>query len=281
MFNRSEEIHQLNQMTSEQVITQAGKTLIVKDTLRELYNDFAKDMEREIRANYKDSDSTRLILPIGPVEQYDYLVSNLKKQKINLANCWFFFMDEYCDKKGRALSLEHPLSFKKIALAKFVKPLLVNGLKMNQIMFPNENNIDELADIIKDLGGIDTCYGGIGIHGHLAFNEPETGISTSNPRKVKLNTYTITINSIRSNVGGDIENFPKEAFTLGMKQILNSKRIRLCCRSDILDWASTILRISLIGEPGDDYPVTYIRNHPDYVIFTDQHTLKCPKNLLR
>ena len=280
MINRSQEIHQLNKLTEKDIIKKAGNHLVVKNNLDELYKAFAKDIEMEIRADYKDSDTTRLILPVGPTEQYDLLITTIKKEKINLANCWFFFMDEYCDKEGKALPENHPLSFKRIALTKFINPLKGNGLNLEQIVFPNENNIEKISDLIKDLGGIDTCYGGIGIHGHLAFNEPASGISESNSRKVKLNKYTITINSIRSSVGGDLENFPKYAYTLGMKQILQSQKIRLCCRSDVLDWGSTILRIALFGEPGDDYPVTHIRNHPDYVIFTDKNTLESPKNIL-
>jgi glucosamine-6-phosphate deaminase len=190
-------------------------------------------------------------------------------------------MDEYCDEHGKALSINHPLSFKRIAKETFFKNLKKNNnLVPQQIYFPDESNIKEISGIIDGIGGIDTCYGGIGIHGHIAFNEPEPGVAKTDPRKICLNDFTITINAIRAQVGGNLENFPKEAYTLGMKQILNSRRIRLYCRSDILDWATTILRIALLGEPGEDYPVTLIRNHKNYVITTDWNTLFCPKILI-
>ena len=65
-----------------------------------------------------------------------------------------------------------------------------------------------------------------------------------------------------------------------MKQILASQHIRLYCRNGTpFDWANTILRIALFGTPGDDYPVTYIRDR-DYVIITDKDTLALPKNLI-
>ena len=55
------------------------------------------------------------------------------------------------------------------------------------------------------------------------------------------------------------ECFPRDAYTIGMKQILASQHIRLYCRNGTpFDWANTILRIALFGTPGDDYPVTYI-----------------------
>ena len=115
---------------------------------------------------------------------------------------------------------------------------------------------------------------------HIAFNEPEQEISEKGPRRVILNDYTITINAIRAQIGGNLENFPRYAYTIGMREILNSRKIRLYCRNGTLfDWANTILRIVLFGIPGDDYPVSYIRNHPNYTITTDKDTLSTPKNL--
>ena len=131
---------------------------------------------------------------------------------------------------------------------------------------------------IQSAGGIDTCYGGIGIHGHVAFNEPEPNVKESDPRLVYLNDFTSTINCIRSRVGGNLVNFPRRAVTLGMRQILGARRIRLYCHNGIpLDWANTVLRLALFGQPGDDYPVTHIRSHKDYVIVTDEDTASKPK----
>lgn len=282
MFNRKAEVRLIMKLTSEEVIQRAGDHLIVCDTLKKLHRRFAEDIFNEIQINNTKRKPTKIILPIGPTGQYPYLVDLIEKFSLDLSNCWFFFMDEYCDEDGYALTVNHPLSFKRIAKVLFLLPLKDKfGLKASQVIFPEETNISNLANIIESLGDIDTCYGGIGIHGHIAFNEPEPNIAQKNPRKVSLSDNTITINAIRANIGGNLESFPKEAFTLGMKQILTAKRIRLYCRNDSpYDWANTILRIALFGTPGDDYPVTWIRNHPNYVIITDKDTLQTPLNLL-
>ena len=141
-------------------------------------------------------------------------------------------------------------------------------------------NIDALPALIDALGGIDTCYGGIGIHGHLAFNEPEPGVNRLPSRQVRLNDFTVTINAMRAQVGGNLAGFPRYAFTLGLREILAARRIRLYCRNGIaLDWANTVLRLALFGAPGDDYPVTHIRGR-DYVIVTDRDTLRSPRRVL-
>jgi len=274
-------VRSLLKLNPEEVIKKAGDRLIVCEDLEELHLKFAEDIFNKIHKNNENNKPTNLILPIGPIGQYPFLVDMVKKNNLSLSNCRFFFMDEYCDESGFALKINHPLSFKRIAKATLLLPLKEYGIEDSHIIFPNEENINNIRNKIVEIGGIDSCYGGIGVHGHIAFNEPNINIATSNPRKVNLNKYTITINSIRANVGGNLENFPKEAYTIGMKQILEAKRIRLYCRNGSpYDWANTILRIALFGEPGDDYPVTHIRNHPDYKIITDRDTLATPKYII-
>jgi len=281
MISRSEEVRKLLKMTPEEMLAKAkGRLVIVKD-LDALHRHFAESIANEIKKNNEEGKPTRLILPVGPTGQYPILKDIINSEGISLKNCYFFFMDEYCDDNGHALPEDHPLSFKgemKRIFFNHIKPEL--NIPEDQLIFPNHLNIHKIKDMIDDVGGIDTCYGGIGIHGHVAFNEPEPNIKDSEPRLVYLNAYTITINAIRAEVGGNLVNFPRKAVTLGMKQILGSRRIRLYCRSQKYDWANTVLRIALFGEPGDDYPVTYIRNHKDYMIITDRRTAEIPKHIL-
>jgi glucosamine-6-phosphate deaminase len=173
------------------------------------------------------------------------------------------------------------LSFRGLIEREFL-PLLDQALAPapDRVVFPNENNVARLAGLIAELGGIDVCYGGIGIHGHVAFNEPEPGVAALGPRRVRLNDITVTINAIRARVGGNLEGFPRTAFTLGMRQVLGARRIRLYCRNGCeFDWANTVLRLALFGEPGDDYPVTHLRGR-QYTITTDRETLATPANLI-
>jgi len=281
LTNRKEEVRSLLRLTPEEVIKKAGNKLIVCNNLNDLHQRFAEDIVTEISVNNTKNLSTRLILPIGPIGQYPILVKIIKEKNISLENCWFFFMDEYCDVEGNVLPEAHPLSFKRVAKTLFLDHVIKNGVQLNQVFIPNELNIKQLAKTINKIGGIDACFGGIGIHGHIAFNEPEQGIAEKGSRRVNLNEYTITINVIRAQIGGNLENFPRYAYTIGMREILNSRKIRLYCRNGTsFDWANTILRIALFGTPGDDYPVTHIRNHPNYTIITDKDTLTTPKNLL-
>lgn len=280
-FCRKTEVRSLLRLYPQEVEKRAGERLIICETIDMLHKMMAEDIASEIKQNNKAGKQTRLILPVGPFGQYPLLAEIINTEKIYLSNCRFFFMDEYSDENGCAVGEDHPLSFKKYAKEYFFDHLDTScGLGSEQVIFPDEKNIMTLADEIEAGGGIDTCYGGIGIHGHVAFNEPQKGIAALGPRKVRLNDFTVTINAVREKVGGNLECFPRQAFTLGMQQILSAKRIRLYCRNGCeFDWANTILRLALFGTPGDDYPVTHIRNH-NYCIITDRKTLDCPDQII-
>ncbi len=280
MMDRHEEVRRLLRMSPEEMVAKAEGKLVIVENLDALHQHFAESIAKEIVENNETGRPTKLILPVGPTGQYPILKEMINKQMISLKNCFFFFMDEYCDDNGYALPEDHPLSFKgemKHLFFDHIKPEL--NIPPEQLVFPDHLNIHTLKQRIADSRGIDTCYGGIGIHGHVAFNEPEPNVKDSEPRLVYLNDFTITINAIRAQVGGNLVNFPRKAVTLGMKQILGSKRIRLYCRSQKYDWANTVLRLALFGEPGDDYPATYIRDK-DYVIVTDKLTASKPKFIL-
>ncbi len=283
MFNRGEEIRKLLKMTPEEMLEKAKGRLEIVPTLDDLHQHFAESIANEIEENNKKNQPTKLILPVGPTGQYPILWKIINERRISLKNCYFFFMDEYADDNGYALPKEHPLSFKgemEELFFKHIDPEL--NIPPEQLIFPDHLNLQTLKSKIEEVGGIDTCYGGIGIHGHVAFNEPEPNVFNSQPRMVYLNDFTITINAIRAEVGGDLVNFPRKAITLGFQQIYNARRVRLYCRNDIpgIDWANTVLRLAVFGTPGDDYPVTYLTQHPDYKVITDRNTAAVPRFIL-
>ncbi len=277
-MDRSEEIRELMRMSESEIMERAGDRLIVKESLDELYRDFSDHLADLIVERNKAGTHLRLIMPVGPVDQYPVLAERVNKEGIDLSDVFFFFMDEYAGPDGKALPAEHPLSLKGTADRLFFDRLEKKPRPGN-IVFPDEDNITTLASLISE-SPIDVCYGGIGIHGHVAFNEPEPGVENTGPRRIRINDFSVTVSAMRAGVGGDLENLPRQAFTIGMSQILSAKSIRLYCRSiPPFDWAKATLRLALFGEPDWDYPVTFIRES-NYTIVTDRATLQPPEILL-
>jgi len=255
---------------------------IVPD-LPALYQHFARSVADEIRANNSVGKPTRLILPVGPVDQYPVLARICNEEQISWRNVFTFNMDEYCDWQGRAVSTEHPLSFQRAMRDLLFAQLdLTLRIPQDHIHFPDPMNLDQISRAILDVGGIDTCYGGIGFHGHVAFNEPPISrwfkltpdeFRNSLTRLVSLAPETIVMNSARA-TGGNPAALPPMAVTLGMRDIFSARRIRLYCQGGT--WQRTVLRIALMGDEDVDYPVTLLQEHPDYGIITDCNTATPP-----
>lgn len=244
-----------------------------------VFNHFARSIADEIQANNAVGKATKLILPVGPIGQYPLLVDICNRERISWKNVYSFNMDEYTDWQGRPLAEGHPLSFKQYMLSQVFNQIDEDlRIPTDHVHFPHPLHLDEISQQIEQVGGIDTCYGGIGYHGHVAFNEPPNNLYTkvsmevfmaSKTRIVHLNPDTLVMNSIW-NTGGNPYGLPAMAVTLGFRDILAARRIRLYCTGG--SWQRAVLRVALLSDPDIDYPVTLLQDHPDYAIISDMDT---------
>ena len=251
--------------------------------LDSLYLHFARSIADEVKENNKKNRKTSFIFPVGPIGQYPVLVKISNEEKISWHSVHIFNMDEYCDWQGRAIDPRHPLSFRGFMQREFIEQLEpeIRILEGN-VQFPDPLNLDQISTRIKDIGGIDTCYGGIGYHGHVAFNEPiisrwyqisADDFRNSKTRLLQLAPETVVMNSIRS-TGGNPALLPPMAVSLGMGDIYNSKKIRLYCQGGA--WQRTVLRIAITVHDDVRYPVTLLNRHLDLKIITTEDTAKNP-----
>jgi glucosamine-6-phosphate deaminase len=194
-------------------------------------------------------------------------------------------MDEYLDERDRWIPKDHPLSFRGFVDRAFYS-LLRPGLaprKENRV-FPDPGRLAELGEAIRRRGRVDACYGGIGINGHVAFNEPpEPGNKVSNrafcalaSRVLDLSTETRTINSVT--VGGEISVIPKRAVTIGMAEILASRRLRFYCNRP---WQSAVVRQVLHGPATSACPASLLRSHRDFQLTIASYVAAMPEIRLR
>ena len=257
--------------------------LTILPDLESLYEDFARQIADEIKENSHAGRPTRLILPVGPVGQYPILAKICNQESISWKDVYTFNMDEYCDWQGRAVSPEHPLSFRGFMQRDFFDQLDPHlRIPPSQAYFPDPMDLNAISKRIQQLGGVDSCYGGIGYHGHVAFNEPPISrwyklgpdeFRNSLTRVVPLAPETIVMNSVRA-AGGNPAALPPMAVTIGMVDIYASRRIRLYCQGGT--WQRTVLRIAACGDEDVDYPVTLLQGHPDYEIVTTRDTAHPP-----
>src|SRR5262249_35530256 len=167
----------------------------------------------------------------------------------------------------RWIDRDHPLSFRGFMARKFYDLLHPNlAPRSENRVFPDPHDLDAIGRLIERRGGVDACFGGIGINGHVAFNEPpEPGelISAEEcaalpTRVLDLARETRTINSVT--VGGEIAVVPRRAVTVGMREILASRRLRFYCNRP---WQRAVVRCVLHGPITPACPASFLRTHPD------------------
>ncbi len=272
---------------ANQLVDRSPIPLAILPDLPALHAHFARAVADEIMAAQTAGEPARLILPVGPVGYLPLLADLCNREGIAWRHVHAYFMDEYCDWQGRAVSSEHPLSFAGFArrtLFDRLDPALT--IPAAQLHFPDPLHIDRISDAIAGAGGIDTCYGGIGVHGHIAFNEPPISrwfrltpaeFKASKTRLVVLAPETVVMNATRA-AAGNFAALPPMAVTLGLADILAARRIRLYCQGGV--WQRVALRIALFGSPfvtdagGEDvdYPISLLRRHRDLAIVADAQT---------
>jgi glucosamine-6-phosphate deaminase len=118
----------------------------------------------------------------------------------------------------------------------------------------------ELA--IQGAGGIDFQILGIGLTGHIGFNEPGSS-AASRTRLVVLDT--ITRRAAAADFFGT-ENVPVEAITIGVGTILEAREIALVATGE---HKAAIVKRAVEGEIDHEVAATYLQRHPNATVYLD------------
>lgn len=197
----------------------------------------------------------------SPVGAYKKLAQLNKNGEIDFSAVTSVNLDEYVGLDG-----SHNQSYRY-----FMNDNLFNHINIDKAktFVPNGCAADLKAEgeaydnMIKDLGGIDLQLLGIGIDGHIGFNEPES-VFTAATHEVTLDESTIEANSRFFESREDV---PKTAITMGMMSIMQAKKILLVANGA----AKKEIVEKMINGPVDPMvPASLLQLHPDVtVIFSE------------
>ena len=116
---------------------------------------------------------------------------------------------------------------------------------------------------IKALGGIDLQLLGIGLDGHIGFNEPDS-VFTKETHVVDLHESTIKANARFFENEADV---PRKAITMGMLSIMQAKKVLLIANGQN---KKDILEKAFFGPIDPQIPASILQLHPDLtVIFSE------------
>ncbi len=104
---------------------------------------------------------------------------------------------------------------------------------------------------------------GIGSNGHIAFNEPGTPFE-STTHIVDLTESTIKDNS---RLFASIDDVPRQAFTMGLKNIMNAKRVLILANGK--NKAKAVYGL-VKGPKTTDVPASVLQDHPDCILICDK-----------
>ncbi|HEY3364436.1 MAG TPA: glucosamine-6-phosphate deaminase [Symbiobacteriaceae bacterium] len=116
---------------------------------------------------------------------------------------------------------------------------------------------------IRQAGGLDVVVLGLGLNGHIGFNEPGTPW-TSRTRRVALTDATRQANA---RFFGSIGAVPREAITMGIGTILEARRVILLASGES---KADIVRRTVAEAPSEAVPATALQRHENVTILLDR-----------
>ncbi|KGM38155.1 glucosamine-6-phosphate deaminase [Streptococcus sinensis] len=193
----------------------------------------------------------------SPIEFYKQIIaSDLDFSELTSVN-----LDEYV-----GLSEDNPQSYRY-----FMNEQLFHKKPFKESFLPNgvaedaEAEVERYNQVLAD-HPIDLQILGIGINGHIGFNEPGTSFD-STVHIVDLEQSTIEANA---RFFDKIEDVPTQAFSMGIRNILDAKSIILFAygASKAQAIAGTVQ-----GEVTESLPASALQRHEDVVIIADKEAL--------
>lgn len=245
-----------------------GIELKLVDKEPDLFLDMALGMLDVIVRCQKENRECAIIVPVGPTDQYPILAEIVNHLDIPLHHVHFFNMDEYLITPTEPIAPDHYMSFHARMNSEFysrVRPDLV--MPESHRHFPEPGKEAEYDRMLADMGNAEACFGGLGINGHIAFNEAAEANDPITPeafaalgtRVLPITRETRTINAYGYQ-RGDLRGMPEYCITVGMKQILAAKSIYIALNRD---WQHGIAKHVFADPIQAQIPATLLRTRPE------------------
>lgn len=199
-----------------------------------------------------------------PIGTYEQLIRWYQKGDLDFSQVTTINLDEY-----KGLSPENDQSYRYFMNKNFfdsinIKPentYVPDGLEKDSKKACHDYN-----NIITGCGGIDLQLLGLGLNGHIGFNEPGAAFEKET-HCVDLSESTIRANS---RFFASMDLVPKQAYTMGIKTIMQAKKIVV-----IVNGANKaqIVRDAFFGPITPKVPASVLQLHNDVTLIGDAEAL--------
>ena len=198
----------------------------------------------------------------SPVGAYQQLIQACKQGDLDFSAVRSVNLDEYA-----GLTPDHDQSY-----AYFMRHNLFDHVNIDQTNTNVPSGIhgdEECARydrLIQELGGIDLQLLGLGVNGHIGFNEPDDHFSLGT-HKVTLTESTRQANQ---RFFASLDEVPTHAYTMGIRDILQARRVVLVASGANKAQA---VKDAFFGPVTPSVPASILQYHPDFILVADEAAL--------
>lgn len=225
----------------------------------ESYNELSRKAAAIIAAQVIAKPESILGLATGssPLGTYECLVKACENKDLDFSKVTSVNLDEYV-----GLTPDNDQSYRYFMNTNLFSKI---NIRKECTFVPNgcaddmEKEGREYDERIESLGGIDIQLLGIGLDGHIGFNEPDD-VFTKETHLVDLDPSTIEANARFFASADDV---PKKAITMGMGAIMNAKKVLLIANGKNKE---EIVKKSFFGPITPEVPASILQLHPDVTV---------------
>lgn len=196
-----------------------------------------------------------------PLGVYRYFIDNYQAQKVSFRQVRAFNLDEYV-----GLTPSHPRSFASAMKNELFSHIDILPENINALDGSKEDMIQECQryESLIDANPIDIQILGIGMDGHIAYNEP------GSPLDGACHVVDLHQESIESSLdyGFDhIEDVPTQGVTQGIGTIMKAKQLIMMAKGEK---KADLMKRMIYGEVTSDFPSSIIQRHPNVIVCLDR-----------
>ena len=197
-----------------------------------------------------------------PLGVYRYFIDNYQAQKVSFRQVKAFNLDEYV-----GLTPSHPRSFASAMKNELFSHIDILPENINALDGSKEDMIQECQryESLIDANPIDIQILGIGMDGHIAYNEP------GSPLDGACHVVDLHQESIESSLdyGFDhIEDVPTQGVTQGIGTIMKAKQLIMMAKGEK---KADLVKRMIYGEVTPDFPSSIIQRHPNVIVCLDRN----------
>ena len=200
----------------------------------------------------------------SPLPVSESLITLYQTGILNFSAVRTFNLDEYV-----GLESNHPQSYHRFMMDNLFSKI---NIEVSNIRIPNGLAVDtqkaceEYEKMIEQRGGIDLQLLGIGLNGHIGFNEPTDYF----PTKTHLVQLTENTREANRRFFDDIDEVPTHAITMGIGTIMQARKTLLMVTGKA---KAAILEQALFGNVQPQIPASILQFHQNLTVVADEPAL--------